>query len=189
MSVRRATRDSQGDLSFENYDDSLHSKGSVAGGGAGGIKNISMGADLSGLPSSLMRGPSIKSDAPWGSGMGGGGKNDPVGGQLNVVHGGIWLPTPRTQSASTFSPSGDVIGGTDGAGGGAGVSGGAAQGAGRGVDSSGRNAARGGFFRSDEVSRCARCSNTDADAPAQVRIKSKGNRCVSLDTVRWDELG
>lgn len=120
------------------------------------------------------------SAAPWGSGMGGGkGDAGGAGGHNPVVPGGIWLPTPRTQGTSSFSPSSST-----GGGGGGGGAGGAAReraaGDRGGGDSGGRNAAGGGglFFGSDEP-RCARCSNTDAAGQAQVGWGGMGEKRVA----------
>ncbi|CAM9885253.1 unnamed protein product, partial [Hapterophycus canaliculatus] len=171
----------QGDLSLDHYDDSHHSRGSFGGlGGSGGIGALGISSGSlsirasSGFPRENSGGFSASSAAPWGSGLGGLGKHDANGGgggQHHVVPGGIWLPTPRTQGTSSFSPgsSGGVGGGVGGGGAGAGgigvirerEEGGAGQGGGGGA------AANGGFFGSEEP-RCARCSNTDQNGQAQV---------------------
>ncbi len=182
----------QGDLSLDHYDDSHHSRGSLGGliglgGGGGGIGALGIangGLSIrasSGFPRENSGGAHAggSSAAPWGSGMGGGkGEAGGAGGQHLVVPGGIWLPTPRTQGTSSFSPSSSTGGGGGGAGGGAG---GAAReraagdrGGGEG-GSGGKNAANGGFFGSDEP-RCARCSNTDAAGQAQVGWVGMGEK-------------
>ena len=164
----------QGDLSLDHYDDSQHSRGSlvtggfssIGGSGSGGIGPV--GGGLTGASNGITRknfAETSSSAVPWGSGMGGsGGGGGGVGGGKNdsgcVVPGGIWLPTPRTQGTSSFSPSSSV--------GGAGAVAARTGGTGGGSDV-GKNAATGGFFGSDEP-RCARCSNTDASGQAQVGV-------------------
>lgn len=179
----------QGDLSLDHYDDSQHSRGSfnlsggIGGIGALGISNGSLPIRASsGFPRENSGGVSSSSAAPWGSGMGKAGDAGGLGGQHSVVPGGIWLPTPRTQGTSSFSPSSS----TGAAGGGGGGGGGAAGGAGGGGGGAGReragdrgesgiSAANGGFFGSGNGEpRCARCSNTDAVGQAQVG----GRACV-----------
>ena len=137
----------QGDLSFDQYDDSHH--------GAVGTNLPSTGP----LSSAIMRvsvGGVSNGGAPWGSGLGGGGKVDS---HHVVVHGGIWMPTPKTQGTSSFSPS-CSLGASGDAGGGGAVRGGKGGG-------SVENTGAGGVFGNEEP-RCARCDHSDASDQAQV---------------------
>lgn len=183
----------QGDLSLDHYDDSQHSRGSLnltAGIGALGISNGSLSIRASsGFPRENSGGVSSGSAAPWGSGLGKGGEGGGLGGQHSVVPGGIWLPTPRTQGTSSFSPSSSTGAGVGVGGGGVGGGGG---GVGRERTGDGgdggmmMNAVNGGFFDSGSAEPCcARCSNTDAVGQAQVTSVASV-LCLVLPGGGWD---
>lgn len=165
----------QGNLSLDHYDDSQHSRDSLdgPGGGIGALGVITSSLAIrasSGFPRENSGGISSSNAAPWGSGMGGGGKADAGGaggGQHYVVPGGIWLPTPRTQGTSSFSPSSSAGGGGGGGAGGGGGGSVAAREREEGGAESRSSAANGGFFGGNEP-HCARCSNADAGGQAQV---------------------
>lgn len=165
----------QGDLSLDHYDDSQHSKASLASGAPPGFPPVGNGS----VGVLRVNSGGAAAAAPWGSGLGGG-KSDMGGSQNAVVPGGIWLPTPRTQATSSFSPSSSTGAGGDGT---AGASAGGSGARGRGDGDNGQDAASAGFFgsggasksgSSDEL-RCSRCSNTEAKQRAQV--KSGRARC------------
>lgn len=135
---------------------------------SGGFARDSLGLSVTGI--------SISAAVPWGSGMGGQNQVDEgggAGGQHFVVPGGIWLPTPKTQGTSSFSPSSSAGGGGGGIGGGR-TGGGSGPIRKSTVDAGdiGEDAADGGFFGGSDELRCARCSNTDAVGQAQVRTST-----------------
>lgn len=185
----------KGELSLDQYDDSLHSRGSFPGGpgsrhGSGGVGfGVGLGGPVvGGMPSPSPAPPPV---APWGSGLGGLGKTGLEIGQHVVVPGGIWMPTPRATGlgGGTFSPSSSASttgGGEDGGRGGRGRGGGTG---GRGSGSvDGGSGQAGGFFGSDEP-RCDRCNNTDAKNRAQVRFVFTDGRLSEGEEVQAGERG
>lgn len=175
----------QGDLSLDQYDDSQHSKGSLASGAPPGFPPVGNGS----VGVLRVNSGGASAAAPWGSGLGGG-KSDMGGSQNTVVPGGIWLPTPRTQATSSFSPSSSAGAGGDGT---AGASAGGSGARGRGGGDDGQDAAAAGFFGSggadksgsSDEPRCSRCSNTEAKQRAQVNSGRAGfGRRVGM--FRWE---
>lgn len=152
----------KGDLSLDQYDDSQHSRHSIGTMG-GAFSAISAAGAVGGM--SGMRFPSpAPPQAPWGSGLGGVGKNG-LDAHV-VVPGGIWLPTPRatmTQGIGTFSP-----GSSAGAGGRGGAGGGSEANAQDGEGRRGAGDDRGGGFFGSEEPKCDRCGTTSAMERPQV---------------------